>query len=783
MIPRPTTSTPPASGRARLDESPRPPSPPSPSSAGGRPALGGELERLSLRPRSPGGAGGGGGGAAAGAAGGTLPPRAGLPPRPGAAASSGAASSSSTAAGAGVEPSPMDLLAAVRTAKRRRNELLDRFEQCREAVAQAEGVAQEQARLDEMMDAAHELLLFHASLPRQTAVRVISDQEVRDLCRDFLTADTQQTLLNSRALAEINNQQAKDDFLLARMVRVNEVRDTPLDLSPIQARLRQHGVDEQAWWEQKAMRCQRALAVLSLVAELPGTSATEREADETRLRERSGMLLFSQFIALNTRAQLALSDLSQLGEPSPGEGTDDDGSLVSTLTALRDDIRPAFQSTVDDVVRGAGRPLQPETCAVLEGVIGRLAEFALTLERQLAARRDAPHAAGAALDALEPFIEGAWITAHEVTRLLARQPNAAGTAAPGAVGVPPVQTATEEAAPTEATAEAPASTRRKKKKRPAHPTPGAGASGSVQPLASPSAAAPGQRQATTAPAKVLVRSALGTQVLADAQPDASAVPPGRAAAGTSAAAGPVAAAPAPTLAQRLARLETLVAFDLPAQQREVSRARRELAPESARHVAEAVVRRLGEQATEMAACLAEWEDQDLRRTLNSAQQDQVHTQTRRLRVLLADVRGQARALQDGMDTAMLDHMKTYAFPTQAHVTQLLQAGELAADGPPRALKGEPGTLFELKLQPAALRNGTLPRPIWLHVHTAQPVRSSQLATLDDAAFAASHVKSDAGRGHNRQWQQAQAAAGRDNVLIHRGKISPALCRTLLAPAH
>ena len=131
--------------------------------------------------------------------------------------------------------------------------------------------------------------------------------------------------------------------------------------------------------------------------------------------------------------------------------------------------------------------------------------------------------------------------------------------------------------------------------------------------------------------------------------------------------------------------------------------------------------------------------------------------------------------------ATLDHMKTYAFPTQTHVAELLKAGELAPAGPPRALKGEPGTLFELKLQPAALRNGMLPRPVWLHVHTTQPVRSNQLATLDDAAFAASHVKSDAGRGHNRQWQDAQAAAGRDNVLIHRGKISPALCRTLLAP--
>lgn len=769
MIPRPSIGNPPATGRARLDETSPPSSPPSSPIAGGRrtpPAPSGDLERLSLRPRPPGGAGGSTG------AGATLPPRAGLPPRTGSAGSPAAARSSApSAAGAPVVPSPADALSAVRTARRRLDALADRHEQCRIALAEASAGQGLQERLDALMDAGREVLAFYASLPRHTAVRVLTDQEVRTLRDDILQADARHTALSNPVLLALNQQKAKDADLLARMARLNETRDTPLDLSQLEARLRQNAVDEQAWWVQKAMRAERALAVCSMAAGLPSTSAADRAAEETELRDLSGKLLFAQFIALNTRAELALADLSRLGEPSPGEGRDDDGSLVSTLTAFRDDIRPAFQSTVDDVVRGAGRPLQPETCAVLEGVIGRLAEFASTLERQLAAVRDEPGTAGAPLQALEPFIEGAWITANEVTRLLARQPNAAGTVAPPAGGAATAETGTDEAAHTDAAAEAPASTRRKKKKRPAQPTPGAGASGSAQPSASPSAAASGPGQATTTPAKVLVRSALGTQVLADARPGDGVAPLG----------GAAATAPAQTLAQRLARLETLVAFDLPAQQREVSRARRELAPESARHVAEEAVRRLSEQATRMAACLAEWEDQALRRTLNSAQQDQVHTQTRRLRVLLADVRGQARALQDGMAAATLDHMKTYAFPTQTHVAELIKAGELAPAGPPRALKGEPGTLFELKLQPAALRNGVLPRPVWLHVHTTQPVRSSQLATLDDAAFAASHVKSDAGRGHNRQWQDAQAAAGRDNVLIHRGKISPALCRTLLAP--
>jgi hypothetical protein len=667
--------------------------------------------------------------------------------------------------------------------------LLDRYEQCQNSLAQANATQGDQdrhERLDQLMDAGHEILALYASLPRHTAVRVFTDEEVRTLRNDILVADAQQVALSNPALLALNQQMTKDADLLARMARLNETRDAPLDLSKLEARLRQNAADEHAWWEQKALRSERALAVCSLAAGLPSTSATDGAAEEAELRELSGELLFAQFIALNIRAELALSDLSHLIEPSPGEGRDDDSSLVSTLTAFRDDIRPAFQSTVDEVVKGGGRPLDPATCAVLEGVVGRLAEFASTLERQLPGLGDAPAAAGSPLGALEPFIEGAWITANEVAQLLARQPNAAGIVAPAGSTEVAATVADADSAPvTDAAAEGPASTQRKKKGRPAQPSLAAGASGTASTSASPSAAVPSQAQAQAAPAKVLARSALGTQVLADAQPNDDAAPLGSAPAEPAAPAAPVAAAAPPaaeTLAQRLSRLEALAGFDLPAQQREVSRARRELSPESARHVAEAVALRLAGQATEMAACLAAWDDLDLRRTLNSAQQDQVHTQTRRLRVLLAEVQGQAKVLEDGMAAATLDHMKTYAFPTQAHVDELLQAGELAAAEPPRALKGEPGTLFELKLQPAALRNGVLPRPIWLHVHTAHPVRADQLVTLDDAAFAASHVKSDAGRGHNRQWQDAQAAAGRDNVLIHRGKIAPALCRTLLTPA-
>ncbi|CAH2399323.1 hypothetical protein MES5069_220104 [Mesorhizobium escarrei] len=107
------------------------------------------------------------------------------------------------------------------------------------------------------------------------------------------------------------------------------------------------------------------------------------------------------------------------------------------------------------------------------------------------------------------------------------------------------------------------------------------------------------------------------------------------------------------------------------------------------------------------------------------------------------------------------------------------AEELEAADRPRALKGEPGSLFEIRLQPKALRNRAIPSPMWVHIHTNRPVHARHLAMLDDAAFAACHVKSNEQRGHNRQWQDARAAIGHDNVVIHRGKLTPGFCKSLL----
>ncbi|MGY4281030.1 hypothetical protein ACVWXO_000250 [Bradyrhizobium sp. LM2.7] len=159
--------------------------------------------------------------------------------------------------------------------------------------------------------------------------------------------------------------------------------------------------------------------------------------------------------------------------------------------------------------------------------------------------------------------------------------------------------------------------------------------------------------------------------------------------------------------------------------------------------------------------------------LTPAQVPEVHGKIYRLR-LLSEVQGQANSLNARKAAITMDCTKTYAFPSQKYIDQLRAADELASVDPPRALNGELATLFEIKLQPNELRNGAMPSPMWVHIHTKRAVHARQLATLGDADFIACHVKSDEQRGYNRQWQNARAKTGHENVVIHRGKLTPAL---------
>lgn len=269
---------------------------------------------------------------------------------------------------------------------------------------------------------------------------------------------------------------------------------------------------------------------------------------------------------------------------------------------------------------------------------------------------------------------------------------------------------------------------------------------------------------------MLVRTDLGTKKLVSAEEAQNSA---------SSAAARLAILQNPTTGENtkslVARSTELLKFDLPAQQSLISRARSGK-PEDVEHAVGLVVQRLQTQAVEMEPCLPALEASRLSK---EGKMDDVHRLTVQFRDMLANVRGLAKAWDEQKPDMIMDCMKRYPFPSQNHLEQLRSARELTPADPPCALNPEPSNLFEIRLQPKALSNRTLPSPMWVHIHTTRKIYAKQLATLDSAEFAACHVKSSEQRGHNRQWQTSRAKKGYDNA-IHRGKLTPAFCKSLLS---
>lgn len=429
------------------------------------------------------------------------------------------------------------------------------------------------------------------------------------------------------------------------------------------------------------------------------------------------------------------------------------------------DVFPAFVSTSDAVLHNQGRVLDGAHCAVLEGVMERLSEFALGVHDLVSKLRDAGTGADLPFELLGRIVEGAWLTAHDVMRLLDLQPKTPVIISPALEdgAAIPANTAGEAVV-------AEGTTARRKGKGKRTPAVGAGSSaaGRMQPQVATSETAPAT--------KVLVLSDLGTKKLLSAE---------EAHARASSSATHLAIWQAPpsmeALTPLLERLDELLQFDLAGQQRTASPVR-QMKPEDADHVVDTVVKRLQTQATEMQACVAALEEPRRRGLLTPVQLREVHDKIVRLKTMGSEAQGLAKALNERKATTRIDCMKTYAFPSQKYLEHLRSDEELAPADLPRALKGEPGVLFEIMLQPKALRNGAMPSPMWVHIHTKRPIHARQLAMLDDADFAACHVKSNEQRGYNRQWQNAQAATGHENVVVHRGKLTPVFCRSLLTTA-
>ncbi|PAY08650.1 hypothetical protein CK489_13310 [Bradyrhizobium sp. UFLA03-84] len=664
------------------------------------------------------------------------------------------------------QPPDSDMVAPtrheIRAAKQRLESLLEELETCRQAAMRARDLPEAQELIDQVVRAGSAALDYYADLPPNLARRILPDDRARRLRDDVLDAATQCNTVARQIVDQLENKRKEALRCLERLKGIA----TPHQLSRSVTSVAEHYAAHMEWWGKKTVRLERMQSVCAATADLPSATPAMRKAEEAALRLHTGHALNTKCMYLQTRialAELLIDSQASTLEPDAHEALMDENGRVRLLGTFIEDVFPAFVSTGHAVLNSNGAPLDAEHRAVLEGVMERLSEFASGVSSMVATLREGGSGADLPLQLLDQIVESAWLTANEVMRLLAVQPKLAATLEPPAWAALPENTAM--------VGESGRARRKGKGKR-------AAAAGEGSSTARPPEPQLARPDAATAPTgKVIVLSDLGTKKLATAEE-------ARASASTSATehlqmwqAPPSRKA----LAGLLERLDELVQFDLPAQQSAISQAR-QMKPEDADHVLDLVSKRLQTQAAEIEACVVALEEPRRRGLLTPMQVPEVHEKIFRLKAMRSEVQGQANSLNLRKAAITSDCMKIYGFPSQRYLEQLRGAGELAPVDPPRALQGEPGKLFEVKLQPKALSSGARPSPMWLHIHTKRPVHAWQLLMLGDRDFAACHVKSDEQRGYNRHWQNARAAEGHNNVVIHRGKLTPAFCKSLLSTA-
>ncbi|WP_441338656.1 hypothetical protein [Mesorhizobium onobrychidis] len=616
--------------------------------------------------------------------------------------------------------------------------------------------------LDQLANAGAELLQCYASLPPHLAHRTLSDADVRQYRADVLHRADSANDLAQTIFEEEKKKQKRVEEILYNLVKSNATLD---QLSRSVPSATKYHVARTEFWDKKVQRHELMRSVCAATANLPSSTAEMRQEEQAALRLHSGWVANAKVMQLESRtalAQVSMAPQAIMFEAPVRQilvGEDGQTRLMGNFIG---DVFPAFLSTSGAVLHERGRPLDPEHCAVLEGVVERLAEFASASHAVVARLRDYQAGAGLPLELLSRIVDDAWITADEVIHLLELQPKPPATALPAVAGAAiPAENAGKTTVGETTTASG------KKGKRKSKRTVGASSSaaGGPEPQVAAAVSDPAPE------AKVLVRSELGTKKLVspkEAQNSASSV---------AARLAVLQITTGEDTKSLIARSKELLKFDLPAQQSLVSRAHY-TKPEDAEYTIGAAVQRLQTQAEGMEACLSALEA-SLRSKLHEGKTAEVHDQTVQLKDMLSKVRGFAKAWDEQKPAITIDCMKRYSFPSQNYLEHLRTAGELTALGQPRALPGDPSNLFEIRLQPKALRNRTMPSPMWVHIHTTRPVYAQQLATLDTTEFAACHVKSNEQRGHNRQWQDARAREGYDNVVIHRGKLTPAFCKSLL----
>lgn len=134
-----------------------------------------------------------------------------------------------------------------------------------------------------------------------------------------------------------------------------------------------------------------------------------------------------------------------------------------------------------------------------------------------------------------------------------------------------------------------------------------------------------------------------------------------------------------------------------------------------------------------------------------------------------------------------DELKNDHFPRSNHLERLLNSGEIHAVGIPVRListgdAGNLGTLFEMRIQPKPLSNGTRASAWFVHLHTCRPVDAAVLRSLDTSEFTAVHLKTDQQKNLGQRWETMMHALGYVDAKVHRAAIGATLLGKLFALA-
>ncbi|SMQ93476.1 type III secretion system effector XopP [Xanthomonas fragariae] len=141
-------------------------------------------------------------------------------------------------------------------------------------------------------------------------------------------------------------------------------------------------------------------------------------------------------------------------------------------------------------------------------------------------------------------------------------------------------------------------------------------------------------------------------------------------------------------------------------------------------------------------------------------------------------------IEQRVKTREADALKSDTQPRAPHLSRLLEMHQVARVTSPTRLRsdndsGDHGTLFEMRIEHAPLSNGERPAPWFVHLHTAKPVTTNAVPSLDYKEFTAVHLKTAKEKNLGKRWEMLMQALGNNDAKVHRSKIDSALLASLL----